>query len=577
MTSVEGKLAAILSADVVGYSRLMAEDQDATVRTVTAYREEVELLVRQHQGRLVDFTGDEFLAEFPTAFESVRCAVEIQKVLEARNSELPSERRMQFRMGIHLGDVAVQEGRLFGDGVNIAARLQALAEAGGICISGNIHDLVHTKLGVGFDDLGTQSVKNIRDPVRLYRVKLDAAAAPPEAAPRSLRRMALAAPVVLLVAVAAFAGWRIIIHEDEPDPTASGLTVPGITGRPAIAVLPFDNLSGDPEQDYFVAGLAEDLITRLSSWRQFPVIARNSSFAYQGRAVDVRQVSRELGARYLVEGSVRRSEDRVRITAQLIDATTGLHVWAERYDRDLGDVFALQDEITEAIVGSMDPELLEFEGERATRRDPENLDAWELAQRGWWHFHQSTQESTAEARTFFERAIELDPHLTWAFAGLSMTHWRDAFFQWSDSRAQSVAEARRAAERSVELDDTDPHAQLALGHAYNLIGQWEESLAPVEAAIQLDPSMAWGHYTRGGTLAFTGRPDEAIPSLERAMRLSPHDPRTPAFYAAMGVAHFAAERYEEAVVWLQKSLQRNPEFLPAYSTLAASYAGALRS
>jgi adenylate cyclase len=377
MTSVEGKLAAILSADVVGYSRLMAEDQDATVRTVTAYREEVELLVRQHQGRLVDFTGDEFLAEFPTAFESVRCAVESQKVLEARNSELPSERRMQFRMGIHLGDVAVQEGRLFGDGVNIAARLQALAEAGGICISGNIHDLVHTKLGVGFDDLGTQSVKNIRDPVRLYRVKLDAAAAPPEAAPRSLRRMALAAPVVLLVAVAAFAGWRIIIHEDEPDPTASGLTVPGITGRPAIAVLPFDNLSGDPEQDYFVAGLAEDLITRLSSWRQFPVIARNSSFAYQGRAVDVRQVSRELGARYLVEGSVRRSEDRVRITAQLIDATTGLHVWAERYDRDLGDVFALQDEITEAIVGSMDPELLEFEGERATRRDPENLDAWE--------------------------------------------------------------------------------------------------------------------------------------------------------------------------------------------------------
>jgi adenylate cyclase len=362
-------------------------------------------------------------------------------------------------------------------------------------------------------------------------------------------------------------------EREEPEralPGMDDLTVPGFGGRPAIAVLPFENLSGDPEQEYFADGIAEDLITRLSDWRHFPVIARNSSFTYKGGSVDVKQVSRELGVRYVVEGSVRKGGDRVRISAQVIDATTGHHVWAERYDRELSDIFALQDEITEAIVASMHPQLGHYESERALRRAPENLDAWESAQRGWWHLNRLTKEDSARARSFIEKAIELDPNFVWASCCLAFVHYSDIVFSWTDEPARSLTELMGAAERAVSLDDKEPLAHIVLATAYSLTGHREKTLAAARLAVQLGPSLAWGHVTLGTMLALTGRPDEGIASVEKAMRLSPRDPFLFDFLACMGLAHFSAGRYEDAADWARRSLQRRPGYIWSSATLAAS-------
>jgi adenylate cyclase len=349
------------------------------------------------------------------------------------------------------------------------------------------------------------------------------------------------------------------------------LTVPGFGGAPAIAVLPFDNLSGDPEQEFFADGLAEDLITRLSTMR-IPVIARNSSFTYKGEPVDVKRVSRELGVRYVVEGSVRRAGERVRISAQLIDATTGQHVWAERYDRELVDVFGIQDEVSEAIVASVYPEWMRSEGERASRRAPESLDAWGSMMRGVWHLMHQTREDSARALSFFERAIELDPHSSEAFAGLAQTHLLAVTYQLTDDPGRSIAAALRAAQTAVTLDDNGPHGHIALGSAYLVSGQREEAIAALERAIELSPSSPWPHSGLGFFLAVSGRGDEALESLERAIRLSPRDPLMWQTLAYVAMAHFAAERYAEAVEWARRSLQQYPSNWRAHGYLAASYA-----
>jgi adenylate cyclase len=349
------------------------------------------------------------------------------------------------------------------------------------------------------------------------------------------------------------------------------LAVPGFEGRPAIAVLPFDNLSGDPEQEYFADGIAEDLITRLSAWRDFPVIARNSSFTYKGKPVDVKQVGKELGARYVVEGSVRRSEGRVRVAAQLIDATTGAHVWAETYDRELRDIFTLQDEITEAIVASMHPELWKSEQERAVRSTPQNLSAWDAAQRGWWHMRRSTKDDNAEARSLFEKATEIDPQFAQAFAGLAFTHMFDIDHQWSNAAEQSNAELYRAARHAVELDNEDAVAQLALGAALMRRGEQEEAISAFKFATQLNPGMVDAYRLLGGYLAQAGKPEEAIANLEKAMRLSPHDPWTFESLAGMAMAHVAAGRYEDAVDWAKRLRRHKPEYPISFLILAGSY------
>jgi adenylate cyclase len=535
---VERKLAAILSADVVGYSRLMAEDEDGTVCRLTDYREEIAMLVRQHRGRVVDSPGDNLLAEFPAALDAMNGAVEIQRSIQVRNADLPAERRMAFRIGLHLGDIRIEGERIYGDGVNIAARLEGLADAGGICISGMVHSQVRNKLGLEYEDLGAQSLKNISEPVPVYRVHLK-----PE---------------------------QVFVSESLPG--MAELTVPGFSGRPAIAVLPFDNLSGDPEQEYFADGIAEDLITRISTLRYFPVIARNSSFTYKGKSVDVKEISRELGVRYVVEGSVRKAEDRVRISAQLIDATTGHHVWAERYDRELSDIFALQDEITEAILGSMEPGLREYEWIRAGSKEPQNLDAWDTTQRGWWYWNRLTKDDNKTARSLFEKAADLDPQFALAFSGVAWTHYLDLAFQWSESPERSIAGLNQAARKSVALDNKQPMAQVALSLAYSLTGQLDKAIAALRVVVQFNPSWTYARFQLGLFLGRASRPDEGIEHLDKALRLSPRDQLGWAFLYGVAQAHFAAERYEQAVDWAKRSLELRADWLPPYAAIAASYA-----
>jgi adenylate cyclase len=537
---VERKLAAILNADAVGYSRLMARDEVATLATLKAHVDLVGGLIRQHGGRVVDTIGDNLLAEFPSAVDAVACAVEVQSQLKLRNADLPPERRMLFRIGINLGDLIVEGDRIVGDGVNIAARIQSLAEPGGTSISGTVFDQVEGKLALDFEDRGEQSVKNLPKPVRVFQIKLG---------PRDSARAETSG---------------VLADSNE-------LTVPGFAGRHAIAVLPFDNLSGDPEQEYFADGIAEDLITCLSTSRVFPVIARNSSFTYKGRAVDVKQVSRELGVHYVVEGSVRKAGNQVRVTAQLIDATTGRHVWAERYDRELRDIFAVQDEIIETIVAELRPALSKAELSRAMRRAPQNLDAWDCSRRALWHLFQYTKDDTSEAQSWLRRAIELDPHSSSPFALLATSHIFEMINRWSDSPSQSGADALRAAEKGVALDEDNPGAVVILGFACSMTGQYERAIAILERAIELNPSSAEAYWALGAALAPSGRPDDAIPMIEKAMRLSPHDPWMHEFLFNLGAAHFVAGRYEDALTFGKRSLQLKSDQAGVYRLLAASY------
>jgi adenylate cyclase len=538
--NVVRRLTAVLSADAVGYTRLMAEDEVGTAKLMESLREAMSGLVRQHNGRVVDAVGDNLFAEFGSVVDVVACAVEIQRVLRGRNAEFPAHRRMPFRIGINLGDLIIKGDRVTGEGVNVAARLEGLAEPGGIVISGTVFDQVEGKLPLEFHDLGEQKLKNIPKPVRAFRVS----GASMESAPSD---------------------------GDEAFPSGVGLPIPGFGGRHAVAVLPLDNLSRDPEQEYFADGIAEDLITRLSASSYFPVIARNSTFVYKGKAVDVKQVGRELGVHYVVEGSVRKVENRVRINVQLIDATSGHHIWAERYDRELSAIFALQDEIVETIVGSLVPALSRADIRRAMRRAPENLDAWDCVQRALWHLFRYTKDDNVEARSWLRRAIELHPDYSSAFSLMAISHIFESIYRWSESPAQSSEDALRSAEKGFALDGEDPSALTALGFACSLTGRYQRAIAVLERALQLNPSSALAHWALGSALTPSGRPDEAIPMIEKAMRLSPHDPWMHEFLFNLGAAHFLAERYEEAVIWGNRSLQLKPDQPGACRLLAAGY------
>jgi TolB-like protein/Tfp pilus assembly protein PilF len=479
--------------------------------------------------------------------------------------------------------VVVQAGEVSGDGVNIASRICSLSEGGGLCVSGEVYQAVRNQPDIEAVSLGEHELKNVGRRVAVYAVgrpgAVSAQRSPvPRVRSRRARWMALAAGVVVVLGVAAWRLWEPeAIRGPSPGavpealPGDEAFTVPGFGDRPAIAVLPFDNLSGDPEQEYFSDGISEDLITRLSAWHFSPVIARNSSFVYKGQAVDVKRVSRELGARYVVEGSARKAGDRVRVSAQLIDATTGHHIWARTYDRELSDLFALQDEISQAIVASIQPELLKSEMERAARREPGSLEAYDLVMRGYWHLTKFTREDNARARSLFERAAELDPQSAPPFHGIANTHRIDLSYQWSDSPARSGAEGERAARGCVELDDRNATCYLARGSYYAWSGPLEKAIADFELAIRLNPSSSLGYMWLGNTLA-THIPDEAIATLEKGMRLSPQDPFMWVHMSSMGFAHFAAGRYRGAVDWAQRSLQLRSEEGLANSVLVAGYA-----
>ncbi len=534
---IERKLAAILSADVKGYSRLMGEDEVATIRMLSAYREVMSTLIRQYRGRVVDSPGDNLLAEFASVVDAVQCAVETQRELKARNADLPAERKMEFRIGLNLGDVIVEGERIYGDGVNIAARLEGLAEAGGICISGIVYDQVETKLNflnLAYEYLGEQTVKNIAKPVPVYRVQVEP-------------------------------GQSSSTTKGRGESSSSLLALPD---KPSIAVLPFANMSGDPEQEYFSDGITEDLITDLSKLSGLFVISRNSVFLYKGKAVKSAQVGKELGVRYMLEGSVRKAGTRVRITAQLIDTTTGYHLWAERYDRELQDIFALQDEVTQKIVAALEVKLTEGEQGRLGRAPTDNLEAYDYFLRGLEYHAQRTQEANAQARQMFERAIALDPQFAAAYAFLGRTYLMEVVYQWNQD-PQTQEKIFVLGQQAVALDDSQPTAHETLGLAYLGKKQHPQAIAEAEKAVALDPNYADAYVTLAEILSFAGRPQEAISLVEQAMRLNPRYPFS--YLWALGHAYRLVGRLEEAIIALKRVVMRNPDQITAHLLLAVIY------
>ncbi len=514
------KLAAILYADVAGYSRLTGEDEDTTHRHLREYLDLISKTIEDHRGEVMHYAGDAVLAKFDAVVDALSSAVSTQEELKNRNEDLPDERKVQFRIGVNLGDVIEDRGDIYGDGVNVAARLESLGEAGGICISESVHTAIGNKLPLGYEYMGEQQVKNIEKPVRAYRVLLD-----------STKSQATSSETVSL---------------ELPD-------------KPSIAVLPFTNMSGDPEQEYFSDGVTEDIITALSRIRWFFVIARNSTFVYKGHAEDVREVAQQLGVRYVLEGSVRKAGTRVRVTAQLVDGATGKHVWADRYDRELEDIFAVQDEVTGTIVGALEPELGKAERERARVKRPENLDAWDLYQRGLSHLYSPTKENLAKAQQLFREATTLDPSLGPAFSGSAEAYYFTLVYGHSDSPEEHRQAALVAARRAVELDDEDASAHCTLGRIHYARKEHDLAIPELEAALAINPSLAWAHYGVGASLVFSGRASEAIAHLETAIRLSPHDPNMGSFLVRMADAHLFMHQYDDAVGWAKKAL-RQPNF-----------------
>jgi TolB-like protein len=531
------KLTAILSADVEGYSRLMGEDEEATVRTLTSYREIMSTLISQHRGRVVDSPGDNLLAEFASVTDAVRCAVEIQEELKTRNAELPENRKMLFRIGINIGDV-IQEGeRIYGDGVNIAARIESLGEGGDICISGTVYEHIKKKLTFRNEYLGEHAVKNISEPVRVYRVRIE-----PEAADSRVSKED-----------------KDKLPETQP---------PSLPEKPSIAVLPFSNMSGDPEQEYFSDGMTEDVTTDLSKISGLFVIARNSTFTYKGKSVKVKEVGRELGVRYVLEGSVRKAGDRVRITAQLIDVDTEGHLWAERYDRDLKDVFSLQDEVTQKIVAALSVRLTEEEQERLVYKETDNLEAYDYILRGLEYCHRITKEANAQARQMFEKAIELDTKYALAYSWLGRSYWLDWVMGWNQD-PQTLERAYDLAQRAIALDDSQPSGHSLLGEVYLWKKQLEQAIAELEKTIALNPNDADGLAALGNILSWAGRSGEAIGLVKKAIRLNPVPP---VYYLwNLGHAFFLTGQYEKAIQKFKQALKRLPDYLPAHAYLAVIY------
>jgi len=559
---VERKLAAILSADVKGYSRLMGDDEVSTVRTLTAHREIMATCIQEHRGRVVDAPGDNLLAEFGSVVDAVECAADLQRELGSRNTALPSARRMEFRIGINLGDVIVDGERIYGDGVNIAARVESMADAGGIAVSGTVYDQVKGKLPLDFEDLGRQVVKNIRDPVRIYRVRLDSSPARRGRIVRWLTRRRAIVSLALMLIVAAGAAGAFGLYGRTRSPALE------LPDRPSIAVLPFQNMSGDASQEYFSDGMTEDLITGLSKLSGLFVIARNSVFVYKGKTVKPADVSRELGVRYVLEGSVRKADNRVRITAQLVDASTGYHVWAERYDRELKDVFALQDDVTQKIVSVLAVKLTPPEKDRLVRTGTQNLEAYDYVLRGLEYKYQTTREGNEKARASFKKAIQIDPKYAAAYMALGWVYLQEWQLQWTRD-SEDLERAFELAQQAIALDDSLANCHSLLGQVYLWKKKYDQAIAEAERAVALGPNDADGYETLAEVLAWSGRPRDAIGYIKRAMRLNP---QYPFFYLwTLGHAYYLTEQNAEAIAAFKELVARNPNFVPAHAFLAILY------
>jgi TolB-like protein/class 3 adenylate cyclase/thioredoxin-like negative regulator of GroEL len=626
---VKRKLTAILSADVKGYSRLMSEDEVGTIRTLNIYKEVMANLIQQHRGRVVDAPGDNVLAEFGSVVDAVQCAVEIQKELKIKNTELPENRKMEFRIGVNLGDVIEDGEQILGDGVNIAARLESLSEAGGICISGTAFDQVKNKLNLGYKYLGEQTVKNILEPVRIYRVLMEPEAAgkvigEKRAKPRQWQMATMGLVVTVIVVVAVVIIWKLymppapqpevspkekitVTPSEKPPVTVPTSPAPSLEpapkekvtpplpekaakptappapkvevaskekmafplpNKPSIAVLPFVNMSGDPKKDYLSDGITQEIINALSKIPTVFVIARNSTFTYKGKPVKVQQVSEEMGVQYVMEGSVQWSGDRVRITVQLIDALKGHHLFSERYDRELKDIFALQDDITKKALMAM---RVALRGEDARRGEKEtkNLDAYLKLLQAWDHMNVMSKEKMALARPLVEEALALDPENAIAYAALAHVTILEVYVGASKSPRESLDRAEELAKKALALDDSQYYPYTVLSLAYRFKKQFDKAISSAEKAVDLSPNSALACFMLGAALCASERFEEAIPHLNKSLRLSP----IPIGQSLINLAgaYRALGRYDEAIATYKKLLQREPDYLPAHIGLAAIY------
>jgi adenylate cyclase len=521
------KLSAVLSADVKGYSRLMGQDEAGTVDRLKEYRALLTDLIQKYRGRVVDSPGDNILAEFTSVIDAIECSVKIQEELKNRNADLPKNRKMEFRIGINLGDVIVDEDRIYGDGVNIAARIESLAEGGGICVSGSVFDQIEGKIPLSYEDLGEQSFKNIKNPVQVYRISVE-----PE---------------------------ESLVVEEEVK----------LSDELSIAVLPFDNMSGDPEQEYFSDGLTEEIITGLSKLQHLFVIARNSTFTYKGKAVKVQRVSREMGAKYVLEGSVRSAGGRVRITAQLVDGTTGQHLWADRYDRELKDIFAIQDEITMNIMIALQVKLTRGEQARLHAKYTNNLEAYVKYLEAGDYFVKFSKEGNLLAKQKYKESIALEPGYAPAYAGLAWTYLQETWLGWTETPEQSGALAMQYAQKCVALDESLPHAHAALGIVNLVLRQWDKAIEESEIAVSLSPNSADFVVILAVVYRTVGRVEEALAMLEKAMRLNPIPPNW--YLHEFGSCYRLMGRYDEAIAVLKRVLKRSPDYLSSRLNLIVTY------
>ena len=563
------KLTTILSADVVGYSRLMEDNEEATIQTLNTYRNSMSTLIEQHSGRVVDMTGDNLMAEFSSVVDAVKCAVEAQKEIGERNADLPENRRMLFRIGVNLGDIIEEGDRIYGDGVNIAARLEGLAEGGGICISGTAYDQLKNKLELGYEYLGEHNVKNIATPVRVYKALME-----PEAVGKIIgekrktkRWMAVAAAVIILIGLA---GWYLYIKQSKRiEPASVEKMAYPLPDKPSIAVLPFDNLSGDSEQEYFSDGITEQIITSLSKIPNIFVIARNSTFTYKGKPTKIKQIAEELAVRYVLEGSVQRSNDRVRITVQLIDATTGRHLWAENYDREVKDIFALQDEISMKIMAALQIKLIVGAQADLKYDETENLEAYEKFLNARYHIFRRTKEDVRIGQQFAQEAIDIDPNYAAAHQMMGLLYLDEVWFGMTKSPAKSIEKAEQVAQKAISLRGYQAPDYVLLSSINLLKKDYDKAIEYGEKAVELGPNNPDALFFHGMALRYAGQYKEAISKFEKAIRLNPIKPLN--YLNNLGWSYLLAKEYESAIAVFNEAIQRNPDYLFAYMGLSATY------
>lgn len=530
---VERRLTAILAADIAGYSRLMGADEEGTLTQMKAHRSAlVDPKIEEHRGRIVKTTGDGVLVEFASVVDAVRCAVDVQRGMVARNAAVAGDKRIQFRIGVNVGDIIIDGGDIFGDGVNVAARLEGLAEPGGICVSARVQEDVRGRLDVAFVDEGEQQLKNMAWPVRVYRVQLTAAT-----------------------------------------PVRPALTLPD---KPSIVVLPFDNMSGEPDQAYLADGIVEAITAALSRIRSFFVIARNSAFTYKGRAANVRDIGSELGVAYVLEGSVQKAGNRIRIIVQLVETEGGAHVWTGRHDGTIDDIFNLQDRITEQVAGALQPSIRIAEIERSRRKRPQDLGAYDYAMRAMPHVWALEQEEGDKALALLDKALAIDPEYPLALSLAAWCHAQRSVYNWTDDIAGSQTLARTLAERAAELSGDDPLVLAVLGAVHTFVRNHGTARVLLERALALDPNAAWAWSRLGWLENYSDRPERALENFERALRLSPLDPMNFNNYVGMGSAHEVAQDYDKATALYRRALEERPHAVWIYRNLAATLCAAGR-